>query len=200
MCSNAHPKIIEPANTSTNSPNVPQRTYVTGMIIALAGVLMFFIALVSAFIVRKGFPNNHWQPLAVPRILWLNTLILLASSFTLARSRKNLLAQKEEEFRHWWGVTAVFGLLFLAGEVIAWRQLWAAGIFLATNPSSSFFYVFTSVHALHLLGGIAALLLVALRPTRHLTRDTATEIVAIYWHVMNAVWLCLFLLFLVSQE
>jgi cytochrome c oxidase subunit 3 len=178
---------------------VPQRTYVTGVIIALGGIAMFFIALASAFVVRKGFPDNDWQPLAVPHVLWLNTLILLASAFTLARSRRSLLAHREGAFRHWWGVTAALGSSFLVGQVIAWRELRAAGILLATNPSSSFFYVFTVAHALHLLGGIVALVLIALRPTRHLTRGTATQITAIYWHSMTALWLCLLLLLTVTQ-
>ena len=214
MLDSARPEFVERANVGRvasgsafgsgpsspeHSPNVPQRAYVTGIVIALGGILMFFIALVSAFVVRKGFPNSDWQTLEVPRILWLNTLILLASSFTLARARKNLLAHQEDAFRHWWGVTAILGLFFLAGQVIAWRQLATAGIFLATNPSSSFFFVFTFAHGLHLLGGIAALLAVAFRSVRHMTRGTATEIVAIYWHSMDGLWLSLFLLFLVSK-
>ena len=181
------------------SSNVPQRAYVTGIVIALGGILMFFIALVSAFIVRKGLPNSDWQSLEVPRIVWLNTLILLASSFTLARSRKNLLAHREDAFRHWWGVTAILGLFFLAGQVIAWRQLAVAGVFLATNPSSSFFYVFTGAHALHLLGGVDALVVVAFRPVRRLTRATAVDVVSVYWHSMNALWVLLFLFVLVEK-
>jgi cytochrome c oxidase subunit III len=176
------------------APESPQRTYVIGMVIAMGAIVMFFIALVSAFVVRKGFPNSDWQSLELPRVLWLNTLILLASSATLAGARKNLVARREDAFRHWWGVTAILGLFFLAGQVIAWRQLAAAGVFLATNPSGSFFYVFTVAHGLHLLAGIAALLTVAIRPSRHLTRGTATEIVAIYWHFMDALWVGLFLL------
>ena len=105
------------------SGSVPQRTYVTGMIVALGGILMFFMALVSAYIVRKGMPNSGWQPLEVPRILWLNTMVLVASSFTLARSRTHLREQDEDEFRYWWGWTTVLGVFFLAGQVIVWRQL-----------------------------------------------------------------------------
>ncbi|MFY9529612.1 MAG: cytochrome c oxidase subunit 3 [Candidatus Acidiferrales bacterium] len=177
---------------------VPQRTYITGMTVALAGILMFFMALVSAYIVRKGL-SNDWRSLAVPRILWLNTLILMVSSVTLARSRKNLGRADEDGFRHWWNVTTVLGLLFLAGQLIAWRQLVRAGVFLATNPSSSFFYVFTAAHGLHLLGGVIALLLVALRPTKRLTRGTATEVVGMYWHFMDGLWVFIFLLLILGR-
>lgn len=181
---------------ASGSNGVPQRTYVTGMIVGLGGILMFFMALVSAYIVRKGMPNSAWQALEVPRILWLNTVILIASSFTLARSRRLLRAENEEGFRYWWGWTTVLGVFFLAGQVIAWRQLVGAGIYLQSNPSSSFFYVFTAAHGLHIVGGVLALLSVAFRPTHRLTRGTATEVVSMYWHFMDGLWVFLFLLLL----
>src|ERR1700683_5279458 len=183
----------------SGSARVPQRAYVTGMTIALAVILMFFMALVSAYIVRKDMPNSAWVPFNVPRILWLNTLILIASSFTLARSRSRFLANDSEGFRHWWGVTTILGIFFLAGQVIAWRQLAAAGLFLSTNPASSFFYVFTAAHGLHLLGGVLALLFIAFRPTHRLTKGTATEVVSMYWHFMDGLWVFLFLLLLLGR-
>jgi len=184
---------------SFRSGAVPQRTYVTGMLIALGGILMFFAALASALVVRKGLSAIAWQTIAVPRILWLNTLILLGSSFTLARSRRDFIAQNETGFRHWWSVTSILGLFFVAGQILAWRQLVAAGVYLATNASSSFFYVFTAAHGLHLLGGIAAMLAVAFRRGRRLLRGTAVGVVSIYWHFLDVLWLCLFV-FLLMQD
>jgi len=183
---------------SHGSAAVPQRAYVTGMTIGLGGILMFFMALVSAFIVRKGAAND-WGAIEMPRVLWLNTAILVASSFTLAHARKRFLAHDEDGFRHWWGVTTILGVFFLAGQIVAWRQLAAAGVFLATNPSSSFFYVFTAAHGLHLAGGILGLLLVAFRPTHRLTRGTATEIAAMYWHFMDGLWVFLFAVLLLGR-
>jgi cytochrome c oxidase subunit 3 len=181
------------------SGSVPQRTYVTGMTVGLGGILMFFMALVSAYIVRKGIPNADWRPLTVPRILWLNTAILIASSFALVRARRCFRASDEQGFRHWWGVTTVLGVFFLIGQLIAWRQLAAAGLFLSTNPSSSFFYVFTASHGLHLLGGVLALSSIMFRPTHRLTRSTATEVASMYWHFMDGLWVFLFLLFLLGR-
>ena len=178
----------------SGATSVPQRAYVTGMFIALAGILMFFMAFVSAYIVRKGMPANGWIPLQVPRLLWINTLILLGSSFTLARAHSRFTAKDEEGFRHWWATTTILGILFVAGQILAWRQLAAQGIFLATNPSSSFFFVFTGAHGLHLLGGILALLYVQFRATRKVTRGTAIEVVSMYWHFMDGLWVFLFLL------
>jgi len=189
------------AGASRNSGEVPQRTYVTGMTVGLGGVLMFFMSLVSAFIVRKA--NADWAVLAIPRILWLNTAILIASSFTLVRARKRLGAGDNTSFRHWWTVTTILGIFFLAGQIVAWRQLAAQGLFLATNPSSSFFYVFTVAHALHLLGGVIALISLALRspsrPFRRLTLATAAEVAAMYWHFMDGLWVFLFLVLLLGR-
>ncbi|HXN25817.1 MAG TPA: heme-copper oxidase subunit III [Candidatus Acidoferrales bacterium] len=179
---------------SSGASSVPQRAYVTGMFIGLAGILMFFMAFVSAYIVRKGMPASGWIPLQVPRLLWLNTLVLIASSFTLARAHSCFTAKDEDGFRHWWATTTILGTLFVAGQILAWRQLAAEGIFLASNPSSSFFYVFTGAHGLHLLGGILALLYVQFRATRKVARGTAIEVVSMYWHFMDGLWVFLFLL------
>ena len=179
---------------SSSAARVPQRAYITGMFVALAGILMFFMAFVIAYIVRKGMPDNGWIPLQVPRILWLNTVVLIASSFTLARAHSRFSAKDEEGFRHWWATSTVLGILFVSGQIIAWRQLAAQGIFLATNPSSSFFYVFTGAHGLHLLGGILALLYMQFRATRKVARGTAIEVVSMYWHFMDGLWVFLFLL------
>jgi cytochrome c oxidase subunit 3 len=184
---------------SGGSGSVPQRTYITGMTVGLGGILMFFMALVSAYIVRRDIPNSNWHPLTVPRILWLNTAVLIVSSFTLSHARKLFKANNQQGFRHWWGVTTILGAFFLVGQIIAWRQLAAAGLFLATNPSSSFFYVFTAAHGLHLLGGVLALTWILFRPTHRLTKSTATEVGAMYWHFMDGLWVFLFLLFLLGR-
>ena len=185
---------------SLNAERVPQRAYVTGMVMALGGILMFFAALASAYIVRKELPNSGWLPLQGVRsmwhILWLSTLILLGSSVTLARARNRFFAG----FRRWWTATAVLGIAFLAGLWLAWRQLSAAGVHLASNPGSSFFYVFTAAMGLHLLGGIAALLAVAFRVTHRMTRATAIEVVGTYWHFMAGIWMALFLFLLMGNR
>lgn len=176
---------------------IPQRTYVTGMMIALGAIAMFFVALASASIVRKGLAVD-WRPFELPRILWLNTVILVASSVTLAHSRR-FLAQQFEEFRHWWRVTTILGVFFLVGQVIAWWRLASSGVFLSTSPNSGFFYVFTAAHGVHLLGGTAGLLAVVGSSHGSMLRKTATEVVALYWHCMTALWLGVFL-FLVATK
>ncbi len=179
---------------------VPQRTYLTGLTMGLAAILMFFMAFVSAFIVRKGL-SNDWRAFPLPSILYVNTLILLASSFTIQAARRRLARADAAGFRHWWFMTTALGLLFLAGQWTAWRQLAREGVYLATNPSSSFFYVLTAAHGLHLLGGIVALVAIAFWNWKRarITRATAAEMAAVYWHFLDGLWIFLFLLLKLGQ-
>ena len=176
-------------------PAIPQRAYFTAISMGLGAILMFFMALTSSYIVRKGL-GGDWQALRLPSILWLNTLVLLASSGTIEFARRHLSAGEPAAFRRWWGITTALGGLFLLGQLQAWRQLVAAGVYLASNPSSSFFYLLTAAHGVHLLGGIAALLYVAFRAWRRsrITQSTAAEVTSIYWHFMDGLWVFLFLL------
>ncbi len=174
---------------------VPRRAYFTGVSLGLGAILMFFMALTSSYIVRKGL-GGDWQPVRLPAILWLNTLVLLASSATIEIARRRLADAAPDAFRRWWALTTGLGIVFLVGQVEAWRQLAAAGVFLASNPASSFFYLLTAAHGLHLLGGIVALLYVAFRAwsRSRITQSTAAELAAIYWHFMDGLWVFLFLL------
>ena len=176
-------------------PAIPQRAYFTAIQLALAGIVMFFMALTSSFLVRKGL-GDDWVSFALPRILWANTLVLLASSGAIQLARARLRSGDTEGFRRWWAITTALGALFLAGQFAAWRQLAAQGVFLATNPSSSFFYLLTALHGLHLLGGIVALLYVTYRPWQRsrITQSTAADLVSIYWHFMDGLWIFLFAL------
>jgi len=169
------------------SPN----RYYTGMAIGIVAVLMFFMALASAFLVRKG--GADWVPVRIPTLLWLNTLVLVASSVTLEMARKRLGSGDAVSFRKFWTVTTALGVLFLAGQIVAWRILEGQGMYLASNPASSFFYIFTGAHALHLLGGVGALLYVAKRNFNlaQVTQSVAAEVTSYYWHFMDALWLFL---------
>jgi len=183
-----------------NAPAVPQHTYLTGIVLALAAILMFFLALTSSFIVRKGL-STDWVPFRMPPILWLNTGLLLLSSFTLEWARRALGRESLSGFRRWWGLTTGLGVAFLVGQILAWQQLAAAGVFLASNPSNSFFYLLTGLHGLHLLGGIIALLHVGFgsQSGGRLQRPTAVNVAGIYWHFMGVLWVYLFLLLLLGQ-
>ncbi len=180
----------------SSGARVPSRTYKIGMWMALTAIVMLFAAFTSALIVRKGL-SEDWVSTPLPRVLWLNTLILLASSATLELSRRGLTRGAANQFASWLFATVGLGLLFMGGQFLAWRELAARGVYLASNPSSSFFYLFTAAHALHLLGGIIALLYVVARAPAIAAgrqRRTAIDVTAIYWHFMDGLWIYILLL------
>jgi cytochrome c oxidase subunit 3 len=171
--------------------NSSPKRYYTGMALGIVSILMFFMALASAFLVRRG--KGVWIPVHIPTLMWINTVVLLASSATLEMARHRLAQGRLSVYRNLWLVTTALGMGFLVGQVVAWRQLVAEGIYLASNPASSFFYIFTGAHALHLFGGVAALVYVAKRnfDQAQVTRSVAAEVTSFYWHFMDALWLFL---------
>lgn len=180
------------------APAVPLRAYYLGLSLGLVSILMFFMALTSAYLVRKG--QGDWLTFQMPRILWATTAVLIISSLTVERARKLLNAGSREGFRVWWGVTTMLGLLFLAGQLMAWQQLRAAGVFLSGNPSSSFFYVLSGAHGVHVMGGVLALVVVfCRREYRRVTQAAAVEMAAIYWHFMDLLWVFLLLLLFLGR-
>jgi cytochrome c oxidase subunit 3 len=169
----------------------PMRYYI-GVTLSIVSVLMFFMALSAAFLYHQGAHGN-WHPVVIPRLMWYNTIVLLASSVTLELARRRLARFDYTGFKVLWLVTTALGVLFLVGQVVAWSELVAQGIFLASNPASSYFYVFTGAHALHLVAGVGALLFVAWRnfDRAKVTRLVAAEIVSYFWHFLDALWLFL---------
>lgn len=177
---------------------VPLRAYYLGLSLGLVSILMFFMALTSAYLVRKG--QGDWLVFRMPQILWATTAVLVTSSLTIERARKLLSAGSREGFRVWWGITTMLGLLFLAGQLMAWQQLRAAGVFLSGNPSSSFFYVLSGAHGVHVIGGLLALVVVFFRRHyRRVTQTAAVEMAAIYWHFMDLLWVFLLLLLFLGR-
>jgi cytochrome c oxidase subunit III len=174
-----------------SGPTSPKRYY-SGIAVAIVSILMFFMALVSAYLVRKGVKSG-WNSFHFPAFVWVNTAILLASSVTLELARRRLARSDQSTFRTWWSITTALGLIFLCGQILVWRQLVVQGVYLATNPSSSFFYLFTGAHALHIVAGVAALLFVALRnfDRAKVTRATAAEVTSYFWHFLDALWVFL---------
>ena len=175
--------------------------YKLGIWIGFGGIVMVFAAFTSALVVRKGL-SDDWRAFELPDVLWLGTLILLASSVTVEKARRAMRAGREKGVRHWLGATAVLGAAFLAAQYVAWSQLSAVGVYVSSNPSSSFFYLLTVAHGLHLLGGLVAMTYVVWRVWRSriwATREAAVEGAALYWHLMDGLWVYLFALILVGR-
>src|SRR5712664_750151 len=191
-----------------------------GLLVALTPILMLFVSFTSAYVVREGLPtldprtNNlirDWIPVALPRLLLLNTFVLLVSSLSMELARRQLQSQVAGASSSsavgdtlagkirmpWLAVTLVLGFAFLFGQWTAWQQLAANGFYVATTPSSSFVYLLTGAHAAHLLGGVLALIVAGIASLLHRslkTRSIVVDVTAWYWHFMAVLWIYIFCL------
>jgi cytochrome c oxidase subunit III len=186
-----------------------------GLLVALTPVLMLFVSFSSAYVVRQGLPTldprtnqlvRDWIPVTLPRLLLINTGVLILSSPFMELARRQIkgqvalasnAAQPEVSAGAqvkipWLGITLLFGLTFLFGQWTAWRQLAASGFYVATTPSSSFVYLLTGTHAVHLMGGVLALFVAGIASLLHrsvATRSIVVDVTAWYWHFMAALWI-----------
>ena len=174
--------------------------YRVGVWVAIASIVMLFTGLASAYIVRSASADD-WVRLQMPKGLWLSTAALFISSFTIEISRRSLKGKSETRYGMWLTITAALGVIFVASQYLAWRQLARQGVYVASNPHSSFFYLFTGAHAIHVLGGLGALTYLLLRTRRkrdtvegELKRVGAVDAATTYWHFLDGLWICLFLL------
>jgi cytochrome c oxidase subunit III len=171
----------------------------TGIWVGLAGITMTFAAFTSALVVRQGSAPD-WQHITLPPILYLNTVIIIASSVTLEIARRRVASfmggvkDRAEHPARWLYITLFLGLLFVAGQTFAWMQLRSQGLFLATNISYSFFYVLTVAHALHLLGGLGGLVRAIGKLNHSVLKRSTLDATSRYWHFMGALWVYLLVL------
>jgi cytochrome c oxidase subunit 3 len=171
----------------------------TGIWVGLAAITMTFAAFTSALIVRQGSALD-WRHITLPPVLYLNSLLIVASSFTLEIARRRIATfmggarDQAESPARWLYITLLLGLLFVAGQAYAWMQLKSQGLGLATNVSYSFFYVLTVAHALHVLGGLGGLVRAIGKLNHAGLRRSTLDATSRYWHFMGALWLYLLLL------
>ncbi len=220
------PPIHEGGDGGRNDGGLPDyagrlRRARVGLIAGLVAVTMVFVALTSAMIVREGLPTldssgskyvRDWIPVNLPvGLLLINTFLLLVSSLTMELARRRSIRHAalapvqsipgvslgEERGFPWLGSTIVLGFGFLIGQWMAWRELAARGFYMATNPSSSFAYLLTATHAVHLAGGMIALLAAGIMSVFHKSleqRRIVIDVAGWYWHFMALLWIYVFAL------
>ena len=205
-------------------PNYGQRLRHARLALAvfMTPILMLFISFTVVYLVRRSFPGSDissdayvqtWIPVYLPwAVLLANTFVLLLSSVTIALARRAITREAalapirsipgvslgNERSIPWLGLTTFLGFLFLAGQLFAWRQLSTSGFHLLGGTSSSFIYIFTAMHGIHLAGGILALSFANVaavlgRPVE--SRRIVVDITAWYWHFMTALWIYILVLF-----
>jgi len=175
-------------------------TYRIAVWILLAAIVMIFVALGSAYIFLSG--GAQWQPVRMPTAFILSTGLILISSGTIEAARREIHHENSQRYARWLLATLLLGAAFVCSQLVGWKQLVGEGVYLSGNPHSSFFYLFTGAHGIHLLGGMVALSYLALRARKLVfgvsseKRVAATDAVSLYWHFMDGLWVALFLLLL----
>lgn len=176
----------------------PAETWKLAVWVGLAGIVMFFSAIVSAMIVRRG--GGNWHTVDMPQALWLSTVVLLCSSAAYEIARRQLRGGSIEKLRVWLVVALALGFGFLVAQGVGWAQLIQRGVFVGESTSGSFFYILTAAHGLHVTGGMLTLAYVTWRARSAKpwpTRSAAIDAAGIYWHFMDVLWLALLLVLVV---
>jgi cytochrome c oxidase subunit 3 len=163
-------------------------------------VVMIFASLTSAYIVRQA--EGNWLEFDLPNIFWYNSAIIITSSFTLHFAY--MAAKKDElkKLRTGMVLTSTLGVAFLIGQWYSWVALVDRDVYFVGNPAGSFLYVFTGLHALHLISGVIFLIIVLISSFRykvHSRNINAMEMCVTYWHFLGGLWLYLFMFLLLNH-
>lgn len=170
--------------------------------VAISSIIMMFAAFTSAYVVRRAAGN--WLEFKLPEIFMVSTVVILLSSATIHYAFKGFKQGKEQQYKGLLIATSILGLLFVVLQYQGWEALTAMGATFTVNPSSSFIYVISGLHAAHVLGGIAALavalthaFVLPYKPT--LRRKQRFELVVHYWHFVDILWVYLMVFFMVQS-
>lgn len=196
-----NPPPVEPGwgGDGGNRHGESRRLMITAMYVVFVYLVMTFATYTSAMVVRRGF-GSDWESTPLPPLLWVNTVILLASSALLERARRLLRRGERQRFEKWWLGGAALSVVFLGLQVVAWSQLHGRGVFVSGNPSGAFFYVITISHAIHLAGGLAALLYLSWKAHRGElgpAKRTAVDASTLYWHFLDVLWVYVMAVFVI---
>jgi len=165
--------------------------------VAIGSMMMMFAGLTSAYIVKRNQAN--WTSFEIPNMFWVSTVVILLSSVTMYLSLRAFKARNVKQHRSLFFITLVLGVLFIVTQLLGFRQLYNQGFTLQKNVAFSFLYVIVGLHAVHVIGGIVALIVMNIKNVRSKTRQYSAvpfEVMGTYWHFVDVLWLYL-LLFLV---
>jgi cytochrome c oxidase subunit 3 len=160
--------------------------------IAIGSITMMFAGLTSAYIIKRNQPN--WLEFDLPVIFWYSTAAIIASSVTLWFAVRAFREKEMAKYRQMLVVTFVLGIVFICLQVLGFVQLWHQGITLTKNVSVSFLYPIVGLHALHVIGGIIALLIMFLKAFSRRQKSYSAvpvEMMSTYWHFVDLLWIYL---------
>lgn len=163
-------------------------------------VVMIFASMTSAYIVRQA--EGNWLEFELPSIFWYSSGLIVLSSVSLHWAYLSAKRDSLDQVKTALGITVVLGLAFLVGQWYSWVALVDRDVYFVGNPSGSFLYVFTGLHALHLISGVIFLIIVLISSLRyevHSRKMAQMEMCVTYWHFLGGLWLYLFLFLLLNH-
>lgn len=190
------------AETTNGIKSTPPRTYALKfmMWLGIGSIIMMFAGLTSAYIVRQA--QGNWTQFDLPSLFWATTFIILMSSGSMYWALSGIKKGNIQMAGIAMLITIILGILFVAGQYFAWKQLYAQGIFLQGNPSGAFLYVITGLHAFHIIGGLFFLILVYIRTLLNKYNSENYlhfSLCSNYWHFVDVLWVYLFIFLLYSH-
>ncbi|MFT3826022.1 MAG: heme-copper oxidase subunit III [Chitinophagaceae bacterium] len=167
--------------------------------VGIGSIIMMFAALTSAYIVKGSLPG--WTTVKIPSIFYYSTAVILVSSVTIQAALKAFKERNMPLYRRLMTVTAILGIIFIVMQFIGFKQLWSIGVRFTGSGAGQFLYIIFGLHALHVLGGIVALLVIYFRAYSSKIRNynpVPVEVMSTYWHFVDVLWIYLFIFFLLK--
>jgi len=165
--------------------------------IAIGSIIMMFAGLTSAYIVKSN--QASWQPIVIPKLLWYSTAVILLSSLTVQVALRSFKDREMNRYRMMIAVTTILGVLFVALQYLGFKELWNTGVTFRGSSAGQFLYVIAGLHALHVIGGVVALIVTFIKAffgaTKHYS-SVPVELVSTYWHFVDVLWIYLFVFFM----
>jgi cytochrome c oxidase subunit 3 len=191
---NTEPWVAEVVSATAHHGPLGTNSRLIALLTLLAVITSFFALIISAYSLRMEL--GDWVPMTEPRLLWVNTGLLVAASLVFQWTRNAAIKGRDAALKPGLLLTGVLTAAFIAGQLLAWQQLEQSGQFMTSNPANAFFYFLTGAHALHIIGGMfvwarATTRVMLGRGDAALTRRSI-ELCTIYWHFLLLVWLVMF--------
>jgi len=160
--------------------------------VAIGSIVMMFAGLTSAYIVKRN--QAGWVDYEVPQLFYYSTAVIVMSSASIQLALKSFKARDMSKYRMLMLITMLLGVLFMITQYFGFRDFWASGMTLQANVAYSFLYVIVGLHALHVIGGVLALIIMSLKAFSKKKRNYSTvpvELITTYWHFVDVLWIYL---------
>ncbi len=168
------------------------------MWVAIGSIVMMFAGLTSAFIVKSN--QTNWVPVTIPKVFWISTAVIIISSITLQMALRSFKQREMSQYRMLIGTTLLLGVAFVIMQWLGFNDLWAQQITFKGSGAGQFLYVIFGLHAIHVIGGVIALIVIFIKAFIGKTKLYSTgslEVMSDYWHFVDLLWIYLLVFFII---